>query len=126
MVKEVSHTFWCETSFLLYGVLFTFAAAFIAAIALVFSIGYEDGIAAVAHPKRGLILRHHKAEHHLQADQQRMEIPHDGWLVQQCDPVGGRNTAEGCNALRHQLLFVRIKGIAMFIEILAGNEGKAW
>lgn len=57
---------------------------------------------------------------------QRMEIPHDGRLVQQCDSVGGSNAAEGSNTLRHQLFFIHIKGIAMFIEILAGNEGKAW
>ena len=87
---------------------------------------YEDGIAVIAHAERSFLLCQHKAEHHLQTNQQRMEVPNNGWLVQQCDPVGGRNTAEGCNALRHQLLFVRIKGIAMFIEILAGNEGKAW
>ena len=55
-----------------------------------------------------------------------MEVPNNGWLVQQSDPVGGCNAAEGCNTLRHQLLFIRIKGIAMLIEILAGNEGKAW
>ena len=55
-----------------------------------------------------------------------MEIPHDGWLIQQSNPVGGCNAAEGRNTLRHQLLFIHIKGIAMFIEILAGNEGKAW
>ena len=47
-----------------------------------------------------------------------MEIPDDGWLVQQRNSVGGRN------ALCHQLLFVRIKGIAMLIEILAGDEGE--
>ena len=84
----------CETSFLRYGELFTFAAAFIAAETLCFSIGYEDGIAALAHPQRGLILSHHEAEHHLQTDQQRMKIPHDGRLVQQCDPVGRRNAAK--------------------------------
>ena len=60
--KKVSHTFWCETSFLLYGGLFAFTAAFIAAEALRFSRRYEDGIAAVAHPQRGLILCHHEAE----------------------------------------------------------------
>ena len=116
----------CETSFLLYGELFTFATAFITAVALCFSRRYEDGIAAVAHPQRGLILCHHEAEHHLQTNQQRMEIPHDGRLVQQCDSVGGSNAAEGSNTLRHQLFFIHIKGIAMFIEILAGNEGKTW
>ena len=55
-----------------------------------------------------------------------MEIPHDGWLIQQSNPVGGRNAAEGRNTLRHQFLFISIEGIAMLIEILAGNEGKAW
>ena len=57
-------------------------AAFIAAVTLGFSVGYEDGIAAVTHTKRSLILCHHKAEHHLQTDQQRMEIPHDSRLIQ--------------------------------------------
>ena len=106
----------CETSFLLYEELFTLAAAFITAETLCFSICYEDGIAAVAHPQRGLILCHHEAEHHLQTNQQRMEVPNNGWFVQQCDPVGGRNTAERRNALHHQLLFVRIKSTAMLIE----------
>ena len=63
--KEVSHTFWCETSLLFYGRLFTFAAAFIAAVTLCFPLGYEDGIAAVAHPQWGLFFCHHEAEHHL-------------------------------------------------------------
>ena len=104
--------------------LFTFAAAFITAEALCFSRRYEDGIAVIAHAERSFILCHHEAEHHLQADQQRMEIPNDGRLVQQRDPVGGRNAAEGSNTLRHQLLFVSIECIAMFIEILAGYEGE--
>ena len=81
----------CETSFLLYWGLFTLAAALVAAVTLCFSSRYEDGIAAVAHPQRGLILSHHEAEHHLQTDQERMEIPHDGWLIQQSNPVGGCN-----------------------------------
>lgn len=66
--KEVSHTFWCETSFLLYRGLFALAAAYIAAVALGFSVGYEDGIAVVAHAQRCLIFCHNEAEHHLQAD----------------------------------------------------------
>ena len=111
--KEVSYPFWCETSFLLYGGLFTFAAALVTAVALRFSRRYEDGIAAVAYAKRGLILCHHEAEHHLQTNQQRMEVPNNGWLVQQCDPVGGCNTTEGRNTLRHQLLFVSIEGICI-------------
>ena len=110
--------------FLLYTELFTFAAAGITTEPLRFSRRYEDGIAAVAHTQRGIILSHHEAEHHLQTDQQRMEVPNDGGFVQQCDPVGGCNAAEGCNTLCHKPLFVRIKRIAMLIEILAGNEGK--
>ena len=54
-----------------------------------------------------------------------MEVPNDGWLVQQCDPIDGRNTTEGRNTLRHQLLFVRIEGIRFLVEILAGNEGES-
>ena len=57
----------CETSFLLYRGLFAFAAALVATVALGFAACYEDGIAAVAHPQWGLILCHHEAEHHLQA-----------------------------------------------------------
>ena len=111
--------------FLLYTELFTFAAAGLTAETLVRSLCYEDGIAAVAHTQRGLILSHHEAEHHLQTDQQRMEVPNDGWLVQQSDPVGGRNASEGRNTLRHQFLFISIEGICFFIEILAGNEGES-
>ena len=110
--------------FLRYGELFTLAAAIITAVALVFSIGYEDGIAAVAHTQRGLILCQHEAEHHLQPDQQRMEVPNDGGFVQQRNSVSRCNATKGRNALCHQFLFIRIKGIAMLIEILAGNEGK--
>jgi len=49
--KEVSHQNVCETSFLRYRRLLTFAAAFIAAEALVFPVGYKDGITAIAHVK---------------------------------------------------------------------------
>ena len=90
-------------SFLSYRRLFTFTAAFIAAEALRFPLGYEDGVTVVAHAKRGVIFSHHKAEHHLQANQQRMEIPNDGRLVQQCDPIGGRYAAEGRNSLSYKL-----------------------
>ena len=68
----------CETSYVRYGGLFTFAAAFIAAVALRFPIGHKAGIAAVAHTQRGLILCQHEAEHHLQTNQQRMEVPNNG------------------------------------------------
>ena len=42
--------------FWLYGGLFTFSAAFIAAVALRFSVCDEDGIATAAYPERRLIL----------------------------------------------------------------------
>ncbi len=54
--------------------LFAFAAAFVAAVALGFTVSYKNSIAAVTHPQRGLILCHHEAEHHLQANQQRMKM----------------------------------------------------
>ena len=59
--------------FLLNGGLFTFATAFITAETLIFPLCYEDGVTMVTHTKRGLVFSHHKAEHHLQADQQRIE-----------------------------------------------------
>ena len=43
-----------RSRFWLYGVLFTLTAAFVAAEALGFSDGHEDGIAAVAHAERSL------------------------------------------------------------------------
>ena len=63
--QEVSRQNVCETSFLRYVGLFAFTAAFIAAVALCFSLGYEDAIAAVTHAQRSFILLHHKAEHYL-------------------------------------------------------------
>ena len=94
-------------------VIFASAAARGGTETLIRSVCYKDGIAVGTHAQRGFILCQHEAEHHLQTDQQRMEIPNDGWLVQQCDPVGGRNAAEGRNTLRHQLLFICVKGIAI-------------
>ncbi len=52
--------------FWLYGGLFTFSAAFIAAVTLINSLCYEDGVTVVAHAQRGLIFCQHEAEHHLQ------------------------------------------------------------
>ena len=54
------------------------APAFIGAETLVLSLCYEDGVAMVTHAKRGLLLCQHEAEHHLQVNQQRTEIPNDG------------------------------------------------
>ena len=56
--KEVSHTFWCETSFWLYRELFTFAAALVATVALFFPVCYEDGVATVTHLQWSHILHH--------------------------------------------------------------------
>ena len=41
-----------------YEELFAFAAAFVAAVALGFTVSYKNSIAAVAHPQRSLILCH--------------------------------------------------------------------
>ena len=92
---------------------------------LVFPFGYKDGIAVITHAQRSFVLCQHEAEHHLQADQQRMEVPNDGGFVQQRDPVSRCNTAEGRNTLRHQFLFISIEYIRVLIEILTGNEGES-
>ena len=68
--------------FLLYTELLTFAAAGLTAETLIRSLCYEDGIAVITHAQRSFVLCHHEAEHHLQTDQQRMEIPNDGGFVQ--------------------------------------------
>ena len=62
---------------------------------LVLSVCYKNGIAVVAHTQRSIVLCQHEAEHHLQSNQQRMEVPNDGRLVQQRNSVGGRKTSQG-------------------------------
>ena len=68
--------------FLLYRGLFTFAAAGITTETLVYSLCYKDGIAVVTHAQRGLVRCQHEAEHHLQTNQLRMEVPNNSGFVQ--------------------------------------------
>ena len=75
-----------------------------------------------ANPKRPLIVRQHEAEHHLNPQQQGMEIPYDRRLLQQgymigwCDPVKGRH------GLPIQVPGIFIKKIIIIIVQVAGGQ----
>ena len=56
-------------------------------------------LAVLAQPQRLLSIHQHEAEHHLDAQQQRVKVPIDGRLVQQLNMIAGRNAAEGSHAL---------------------------
>ena len=45
----------------------------------------------------------HKAEHHLNAQQQGMKIPNDGRLIQKSYMIGWSDAAKSCHALLHHL-----------------------
>ena len=49
-----------------------------------------------------LIVHQHEAEHHLDTQQQGMEIPIDGGLIQQLNVVAGGNPAERSHGLAVQ------------------------
>lgn len=63
----------------------------------------------LANPQRSLIVRQHEAEHHLDTQQQRMEVPHDRRLVQQRDMIGRRDPVKGGHRLT-----VQIPGILVY------------
>ena len=50
-------------------------------------------LAVLAQPQRLLSIHQHEAEHHLDAQQQRVKVPIDGRLVQQLNMIAGRNAA---------------------------------
>ena len=52
-------------------------------------------LAVLAQPQGLLSIHQQEAEHHLDAQKQRMEVPIDGRLVQQLNMIAGRNAAEG-------------------------------
>ena len=53
----------------------------------------------LAQPQGLCIVHQHEAEHHLDTQQQRMEVPIDRGLLQQLNMVARRNAAEGSHAL---------------------------
>ena len=56
----------------------------------------EEHLLAVLAQAQGFLSVHQQeAEHHLDAQQQRMEVPIDGRLLQQFNMIGRRNAAEG-------------------------------
>ena len=67
--------------------------------------------ALIAAPYRPGFVRQHEAEHHLDAEQQRMEIPYNGRLVVQGNPISGRDAAKSRNAVTVQPLCVLVQKI---------------
>lgn len=45
----------------------------------------------------------HKAEHHLNTQQQGMKVPNDGRLIQKSYMIGWSDAAKSCHALLHHL-----------------------
>ena len=68
-------------------------------LSMVVSAPCAMGLAVLAQPQRLLSIHQHEAEHHLDAQQQRVKVPIDGRLVQQLNMIAGRNAAEGSHAL---------------------------
>ena len=105
---------------------FVFLSALINII-LVLALGTTEHIALSACGKDLLtmlaqlygtvLVRQHEAEHHLSAQQQRMEIPNDGRLVKQGDVVSGSHAAECCHAHVQRLFrFIFQRSIVLVVE----------
>ena len=62
-----------------------------------------------------LIVHQHEAEHHLDTQQQGMEIPVNGRLIQQLDVVAGGDSAERSHGLAIQLPRVLINRIIIIV-----------
>ena len=77
----------------------------------------------LAQPQGLLSIHQQEAEHHLDAQKQRMEVPIDGRLVQQLNMIAGRNAAEG----RHTLA-VQVPGILVdqiIIVVVQNGSGQS-
>jgi len=60
----------------------------------------DEGIETVFAGADGVfVICQHKAEHDLDYKNERVEVPNDGGLIQQCNAICGSNTAEGLDAL---------------------------
>ena len=70
------------------------------------SVGDKDFRTVLAQPEGILVIRQHKAEHHLNAEKQGVKIPDDGWLVQKCDLIARRVPVE-----RRHAFPVKLPGI---------------
>ena len=73
----------------------------------------EHLLAVLAQPQGFRIVHQQEAEHHLDAQKQRMEVPIDGRLVQQLNMIAGRNAAKGRHALAVQIPGIFVDQVAI-------------
>src|SRR5699024_9616856 len=85
----------------------------------------QEHLLAVLAQAQGLVtVYQHEAEHHLDAQQQRMEIPIDGGLIQQLNVVAGGNPAERSHGLAIQPPCVLVNGIIVIVVQNGGGQCK--
>ena len=75
----------------------------------------ENLLAVLAQPQGFCFVHQHKAEHHLDAQQQGMQIPIDGRLVQQFNMVAGCNAAKGSHGLAVKISCVLINAVVVIV-----------
>lgn len=71
-----------------------------------------------------VFVRQHKAEHHLYPKHQGMEVPDDGWLIQQGNSVSRGNTAKGFHALLKKQTVIRRHHVMILVKNHGGHIGK--
>ena len=71
-----------------------------------------------------LIVHQHEAEHHLDTQQQGMEIPVNGRLIQQLDVVAGSDPAKCGHSLTMQSPFVLAHEVIVIVVEKGGGQGK--
>ena len=76
----------------------------------------------LAQPQGFCIVHQHKAEHHLDAQQQRMEVPIDGRLLQQFNMIGRRNAAEGSHGLAVKISCILVNAVVVVIVQNGGGQ----
>ncbi len=81
-------------------------------------------LAVLADAQRLLPVSQHEAEHHLNAQQQRMKIPYDGRLIEERNVVCRRDSAECRHALTVNTSRRFIKLIVILVIERACCEGK--
>ena len=72
-------------------------------------------LAVLAQPQGLLSIHQQEAEHHLDAQKQRMEVPIDGRLVQQLNMIAGRNAAEGRHTPAVQISCILVDQIIIVV-----------
>ena len=75
----------------------------------------EHLLAVLAQPQGFRIVHKHEAEHHLDAQQQRMEVPIDGRFLQQFNMISRRNAAEGSHGLAVKIPCILVNAVVVVV-----------